>query len=631
MSAPDRRWGSLPALAVALLWFFPYHAHLNNPNENVRVYATRAVVEHGTLAIGRRRIVGGSKRDSGSVVGEWGWVNDKALVCDDPDAKPPTCAGSLYAAKAPGLSLLAVPAYAVLSAAHHALRGRAPGKTLTVRWLRLLTVTIPWLAFLVLLRLWLRRRAGISPLVAELTVLALGAGSITTAYALVFTGHALAALTLGGALLLLERHPGRFGPAAAAGLLCGLAVASEYPTAPVAVVLAGFGLLRAPAGRRMRVLAGLTAGAMPMAVALGAFHTVVFGHPLATPYAALENAAFVRDSAPGVHGIALPSLHGVGVGLFAPHAGLLFHMPLAALALPGAVTLLRREAGAGAGRALGGALLAATLVFLTLLVSMPNLRRMLGWTVGPRYIAAAGPVLVVAAAFALERLVRRWPLWGGAGASALVLVGVVLCGLPALVYPHYPPAFRNPAFQLMLPLLVEGYLPRSLGTLLGATGWLSALPGFAALALAAGAALRAPAVVADTGDAAGGHEASPMLGCCVARAALAVALACVLLGALSLPGRSMREREVREAAWVRRHWEPGSPAAASNAERVRRAAREGRRKQAARTLGAARLQVPKVSGESAPPKAPPPGGRVGPGIRPQPNGRSRSPEAPSGG
>ena len=56
-------WAGL--LAVAYLWAFPYHAQVNNPNENVRYYMTVAIVEHGTFAIDR-------------VQERWGWVNDKA-------------------------------------------------------------------------------------------------------------------------------------------------------------------------------------------------------------------------------------------------------------------------------------------------------------------------------------------------------------------------------------------------------------------------------------------------------------------------------------------------------------------------------------------------------------------------
>ena len=74
------RWAAVwLAMGVAIAWLTPspYFNNLNNPNENVRVYMTRSIVEFGTFAID-------------DVVAEWGYVNDKA-----------TYEGRLYPGKAP--------------------------------------------------------------------------------------------------------------------------------------------------------------------------------------------------------------------------------------------------------------------------------------------------------------------------------------------------------------------------------------------------------------------------------------------------------------------------------------------------------------------------------------------------
>src|SRR5262249_60819226 len=96
-------------LVVAYGWLFVFFEKVNNPNELVRIYAARALVEDHTWSIGRRTRFG----DTG-VVASWGYVNDKALVCDDPRLQPPRCEGRLYAAKAPGPTVLAVPVIAAL-------------------------------------------------------------------------------------------------------------------------------------------------------------------------------------------------------------------------------------------------------------------------------------------------------------------------------------------------------------------------------------------------------------------------------------------------------------------------------------------------------------------------------------
>jgi hypothetical protein len=126
---------SVALLAVLYLWVFPYHGIVNNPNENVRLFMTVAIVDDHTLAINR-------------VENTWGYTNDKGVrdtplaeailqrhISDDvlrvagvPDdvllrfrQRHPTpedlalTAHLLYSAKAPGTSFLGVPAYWALT------------------------------------------------------------------------------------------------------------------------------------------------------------------------------------------------------------------------------------------------------------------------------------------------------------------------------------------------------------------------------------------------------------------------------------------------------------------------------------------------------------------------------------
>src|SRR5438067_13201052 len=83
---------ALPFALVAFLYVatWPFHHGLNNPNEMVRVYMTRAMVEHHTQVIER-------------VIDEWGMVDDKAIRD-----------GKLYSSKAPLQSLAGIPAYWLL-------------------------------------------------------------------------------------------------------------------------------------------------------------------------------------------------------------------------------------------------------------------------------------------------------------------------------------------------------------------------------------------------------------------------------------------------------------------------------------------------------------------------------------
>ena len=101
LGVASTRW-ILGLCIFGYLWLFPYSEPLNNPNEMVRVYAVRAIVEARTYAIGTRDATG----DHGLPTDQWGYVNDKAMKCSD-GGKPPDCKGKLYQAKAPGVTFRA--------------------------------------------------------------------------------------------------------------------------------------------------------------------------------------------------------------------------------------------------------------------------------------------------------------------------------------------------------------------------------------------------------------------------------------------------------------------------------------------------------------------------------------------
>src|SRR5207253_9457475 len=143
----------LALLLVASGWLFVYFDRLNNPNELVRVYMARALAEHGTYAIGMRERRSGGFRDTGPVYDQWGYVNEKALGCDEPGARPPDCAGRLYAAKAPGPSFLAVPVLAALKL----LLRREPTRTEDVFALRWMLCIVPTALFWIAMRRFLLR------------------------------------------------------------------------------------------------------------------------------------------------------------------------------------------------------------------------------------------------------------------------------------------------------------------------------------------------------------------------------------------------------------------------------------------------------------------------------------------
>jgi hypothetical protein len=251
-AAPSRARTALAVtlLAVLYLWVFPYHTLVNNPNENVRVFMTVAVVDDGTFALNR-------------IEREWGYVNDKSVrdtplteaiqerhvsdevlraagVADDvlqrfhlgrPTAEDRALrVNLLYSSKAPGTSYLGVPAYWLLTrlshrSTHlppvapvvaaapapvgaHAAPARRPElrepieRTRVVYFVRLFANVLPALVFAWFWYRFLGARTR-SRSLADAAFFSTMAGSSLFAYSEVFASHAHNAMCLGAAIMAL--------------------------------------------------------------------------------------------------------------------------------------------------------------------------------------------------------------------------------------------------------------------------------------------------------------------------------------------------------------------------------------------------------------------------------------------
>jgi hypothetical protein len=517
-----RRHAAWLLVVAAILVVSPYYERLNNPNENVRVWATRAIVEHHVLNID-------------AVSREWGWVNDKAK--ND---------RHVYSSKAPGVSFLGVPVLFVQTKLRAAAGWPAPNKHETTFWLRLLAVKLPIAVFLWAFAGYVERKTR-SALARDLLVVALGLGTLIYPYGGLFVGHALAAAAAFAAFMLLDgpdeddrppsaqsswdtgRAPAKWSSRlACAGLLAGAAVVFEYQAILVALALGAYALWRHRGGALAFV-----AGALPPAIALGVYHTALFGRPWTFPYANIENPVFAQTAhRAGFHGLSLPNLATVPTFLFSPAYGLFAFSPVLALGAAGAIALLvrgpRREAVLVSG--------ICALMFL-FLAGMSNWRG--GWCVGPRYIATVAPFLLLPLIELWPRLRNVW--WASAAIVGLTIPSVVLNVVSGALYPHYPEQFDNPVFDLAFPLLGARYVPYGLG-------WLLGLPGPWAMAPLALLVLAAIALSA------GGEDPRPRAS--GAHLAVALAIAGAFLLPLSAFGRRPRAEETRAAGTVRALWEP---------------------------------------------------------------------------
>ncbi|HEU4734228.1 MAG TPA: hypothetical protein VFT22_40330, partial [Kofleriaceae bacterium] len=150
------RYGWLAAIAIVYLYAFPYFPKIHSANELPRAYLVRAIVEDHTFAIDRG-------------VATWGATADVS-----------PSGGHLYSNKAPGSSLLAVPAYAAVRAV-----AGAPSLAVTIWICRVVAGIAPMLAFLALLWRFLARFAP-DPGVRRLVVLGYALGSLAMTYSILF-------------------------------------------------------------------------------------------------------------------------------------------------------------------------------------------------------------------------------------------------------------------------------------------------------------------------------------------------------------------------------------------------------------------------------------------------------------
>lgn len=444
-SGADARTRPLVLLVFIALCLFsvsPLHSALNNPNENVRVYMVKSLVDHGTFAVD-------------PVLKTWGYTDDKA-----------TRGGRMYSSKAPLISLLGAAAYALV----RPFTGPLGQSTLTrvVRMLALAPLAL-WLLWQVMRRF---RLAGLDPVVRDLTIVNLVLGSSTLAYLHVFSGHAIAALgtALCAAVLWCPRPPENSRrDDVIMGLAAALVVASEYPG-----LLAVLPLLLARLWQRRTALLqsalGLLAGGLVPTLLTMWAHTAMFGAPHKTGYSFIENRHYRALHQNAFFGIGMPKLDPLVASLFSPEVGLFFFTPLLILGVPAALALARRPRAPG-NRVAALCTVVGTAAMLAFIAGHAGWRG--GWVVGPRYISELVGLLIVPCTLWLSTHAhRRWLI--PALLTATVLA-VVHSGLGGLMFPHFSEVYKNPVYAFALPMWADGFSPDTWLLWLGAPARLSAL------------------------------------------------------------------------------------------------------------------------------------------------------------
>jgi hypothetical protein len=395
------------------------------------------------------------------------------------------------------------------------VRGRVEAATPLVWVLGLFGCVLPAFGLMLLVR---RLGDRLEPGYGVAAAVTLGLCTMVLPFSTLYFSHVLAALLGFAAFALLWRERdaaprGRFALVAVAGLLAGLAFATEYPLALAAAVLGVYAIL----GHGSRVRRGLVygAGALVGALPLFAYNLWAFGSITHLSYAnavkqqGVSGHDLLGSNAGGFFGVGVPDPT-VTLDLLFSAKGLFTLAPVLVMGVVGTVLLHRRGRRAEAW-VIGG------LAVAYLLYNSGYWLPFGGGTPGPRFLMPIVPFLALPLALAY----RRFPLT----TFALAVPSALFMLSATLTFPMIGDDFVGFWAQLIQASNFEPTFFTSLGA---GHGWEGIAPVLVLAALAAGLAVTAvrPHVVGD-----------------VRRAALAVAgwgiaAACVpwLLGGQSAVG-----------------------------------------------------------------------------------------------
>lgn len=389
-------------------------------------------------------------------------------------------AGHHFSDKAPGVALLALPAYA-LHRGLLAVTGRPPPRSVPtgtgddalfnpsyVQALYACTSSTSAAAGALLGVLFFGYLAGLGlgPRSALACTLALCLGTPIFPYATLFYGHVTAACLLFAAHALGTVRPsGR--RLLAAGACAGAAVLVELPSAlGLAVLALTLGLQTKGVRPRLARLLRFAAGAAFPLSLLGAYQWLAFGHPLRPGYGHVSRPEFAAGMAEGLFGVRWPQPSALIGLLWSQGHGLLWVAPITLLGFLGLVRGLRRGPPE--------TYLPANVVTVGFLLMGAGYYMWWGGAAfGPRHVIPALPFLALGLARLPEG--RAWRLGFGGLLAVSILYQLAATATTAEIAPS-----RDVIFDVVLPRLARGELPAVAGA--SNLGRRLGLPGLASLA-----------------------------------------------------------------------------------------------------------------------------------------------------
>lgn len=317
---------------------------------------------------------------------------------------------------------------------------------------------------------------------AYVATLAITLGTMIFPFSVTFFGHHMAGAFLFGAFFLISRlkvesfyH--RKGILFLVGLLLGFALITEYPVAPIVLILTIYYFVivftKGVLSRGLAVFLPALGAFIPLAVVL-AYNIAVFGNPISTGYTHSATEWFQENQTQGFVGIGWPNPKAMFYMTIHPAFGVFWQSPVLVLSLVGTWFMLRDS-----NYRLEG--LIAVISFLSLLILYSGFYSWWGgWNFGPRYLI---PMLCFMC-LPLVFIPRRW----FASVVTLGMISIVQMFIVVSSLIIIPDDFikqidkagffaYSSIYSYCLKLLLEGDFSTNLGVkFLGLDSWVSLLP-----------------------------------------------------------------------------------------------------------------------------------------------------------